>query len=160
MLWANEIIPVTSPPPGVSLSAYAAELHARFANTVIRHRTWQIAMDGSQKLPQRLLSTMRERLAGGLPISCLALAVAAWMRFVGGTDEAGRPIDVRDPLAAQLRDTSANAGTDPAQKARAIINIPAVFGTDLPRSDAFVDAVSNAARTLYERGARSAIAAL
>jgi fructuronate reductase len=66
-LWRDEIIPVVPPPPGTDLHHYATELLARFANPAIRHRTWQIAMDGSQKLPQRLLSTIRERLAQGLP---------------------------------------------------------------------------------------------
>ena len=56
-LWREEIIPVLHAPPGMDLQGYAAQLLARFANTAIRHRTWQIAMDGSQKLPQRLLFT-------------------------------------------------------------------------------------------------------
>jgi fructuronate reductase len=159
-LWTDEIIPVTPPPPGVDLGAYAAQLQDRFANTVIRHRTLQIAMDGSQKLPQRLLSTIRERLARGLPIDCLALAVAAWIRFVGAIDEAGKPIDVRDPLAAQLLDLSAQAGHDPAAKARAILGVAAVFGTDLPNSEPFVAAITRAVRSIYELGARSAAEAL
>ena len=157
-LWAEEIIPVVPPPPGVDLADYAAQLHARFANAAIRHRTWQIAMDGSQKLPQRLLSTIRERLARGLPIPLLALAVAAWVRYVGGIDEAGREIDVRDPLARQLRETLAQAGGDPAQQVDAILRMQAVFDTDLPQSDAFRSAVL-AASVRLAKGARQAVAA-
>jgi fructuronate reductase len=41
------------------LKRYMRELQARFRNPALRHRTWQIAMDGSQKLPQRLLGTVR-----------------------------------------------------------------------------------------------------
>ncbi|HKM61729.1 MAG TPA: mannitol dehydrogenase family protein, partial [Acidisphaera sp.] len=100
-LW-DEIIAVAPPPPGMDLHRYGAELLARFGNTAVRHRTWQIAMDGSQKLPQRLLSTVTERLARNLPIPTLALAIAGWIRYVGGKDEAGQPIDVRDPLAERL----------------------------------------------------------
>src|SRR5262249_54018301 len=111
-LWHDEIIPVVAPPAGVDPNDYAAQLLARFANPAIAHRTWQIAMDGSQKLPQRLLSTIRERLARGQPIRCLALAVAAWIRYVSGKDEAGRPIDVRDPLAASLQTALATANAD------------------------------------------------
>ena len=154
-LW-DEIIPVVPPPPGVALPAYAAELLARFANTAIRHRTWQIAMDGSQKLPQRLLSTMRERLAQGLPIRALALAVAAWMHYVGGTDEHGRPIDVRDPLAEKLRAALNNAGPDPVDAVTAILGTEAVFGTDLCRDKKFAAAVTDAYRQLLEHGARAA----
>ncbi|MMR62689.1 D-mannonate oxidoreductase, partial [Salmonella enterica subsp. enterica] len=40
---------------GVDLQRYADQLIARYRNPALRHRTWQIAMDGSQKLPQRML---------------------------------------------------------------------------------------------------------
>jgi mannitol-1-phosphate/altronate dehydrogenase len=35
----------------------------RFANPALKHRTWQIAMDGSQKLPQRMLDGIRVHLS-------------------------------------------------------------------------------------------------
>jgi len=155
-LWTEEIIPVVPPPAGVSLRHYTTQLLARFANPAIRHRTWQIAMDGSQKLPQRLLATIRERLARGLPIPRLALAVAAWLRYVSGIDEAGQPIDVRDPLGAHLQAILANAGPDAATRVRSVLGVEAIFGTDLPRSEPFTTAVTGAFTTLLERGARTA----
>jgi fructuronate reductase len=99
-LWAREIIPVLTAPEGADLPAYARALLARYQNPAIQHRCWQIAMDGSQKLPQRILGTMSEAKH-----ACpgLALAVAAWMTYVAGTDERGQPIEVKDPLAAKLR---------------------------------------------------------
>jgi fructuronate reductase len=157
-LWTDEIIPVVKAPPGINLQAYAGQLLARFANRAIRHRTWQIAMDGSQKLPQRLLFTIRDRLATGRPIRRLALAVAAWTRYVSGIDEQGKPIDVRDPLAQHLRTVIDRAGQDPAARARAVIGVEAVFGSDLPRAGAFTGAVENAARLIAEKGARGAAA--
>ena len=155
-LW-NEIIPVVPAPPGVDLNAYASDLLARFANTAVQHRTWQIAMDGSQKLPQRLLGTIRERLGQRLPIPHLALAVAAWIRYVGGTDESGQPIEVRDPLAARCRTALEEAGTDPRRRVRAIVGIDAIFGADLPQSAEFTAAVSDAYAALLANGARAAI---
>ncbi|MEO2038154.1 MAG: hypothetical protein ABGW90_05555, partial [Martelella sp.] len=68
-LWRNEIIPALTPPPGEDLAAYADALHDRYANPAIRHRTWQIAMDGSQKLPQRILGTIAEGRAAGRAVS-------------------------------------------------------------------------------------------
>ena len=158
-LWHREIIPVVPAPPGVDLHDYAAQLLARFANPAIRHRTWQIAMDGSQKLPQRLLATIRERLARGLPVGCLATAVAAWIRYVGGVDEAGRPIDVRDPLTPVLMEKLQQAGADPPSRVNAVLGTEAVFGADLPRSGAFVAAVTDAFALLLAGGARRAAAA-
>ena len=157
-LW-DEIIPVVPPPPGVDLHRYTADLLARFANTAIQHRTAQIASDGSQKLPQRLLATVRERLGRGLPFPCLALAVAAWIRFVGGTDESGAPIEVRDPLAATLRRVLDEAGPEPHDRVAAISQVQDVFGTDLGEIPAFVDAVTLAYRGLLQRGARAMLSA-
>ncbi|HHY48640.1 MAG TPA: mannitol dehydrogenase family protein, partial [Alphaproteobacteria bacterium] len=101
-LMTEEVMP-TLPMPRAELERYRDDLLARFANPALRHRTWQIAMDGSQKLPQRLLGTIRERLQAGQGINRLALGVAAWMRYVTGSDEKGGPIDVKDPLATRLR---------------------------------------------------------
>src|SRR5690606_35649123 len=101
-LWQREIIPSLTPPPGTDLRDYAAALHDRYANSAIRHRTWQIAMDGSQKLPQRILATIAEARAAGRQVPGLTLAVAAWIRYVSGRDETGNPIEVRDPLAPRL----------------------------------------------------------
>jgi fructuronate reductase len=159
-LWREEIIPVVPAPPGTDLHAYAADLLARFANPAIRHRTWQIAMDGSQKLPQRLLSSIRERLALGAPFPRLALAVAAWVRYVGGADEAGAPIDVRDPLAADLQACLAAAGPDPARRVAAVLSTRAIFGDDLPRAAPFVTAVADAYTLLTTTGARAAARAV
>ncbi|MXP64241.1 mannitol dehydrogenase family protein [Roseomonas sp. M0104] len=158
-LWAEEIIPEVPPPPGVDLAAYAAALLDRFGNPAIRHRTWQIAMDGSQKLPQRLLGTLRERLAQGRPIPLLALIVAGWIRYVGGLDEQGQEIDVRDPLARELRAALDAAGTDPAARVRAALGFGAIFGDDLPRNGPFVQAVTTAYARLLRDGARASLAA-
>src|SRR3546814_9633273 len=72
---------------------------ARFANPALMHRTRQIAMDGSQKLPQRLLATLAARRGQRSP--ALSLAVAAWMRWQAGVDDAGAAHTVDDPLAAR-----------------------------------------------------------
>jgi fructuronate reductase len=119
------------------LGAYRDALLERFRNPALQHRTWQIAMDGSQKLPQRLLGTIRDRLAAGLPATRAALGVAAWMRYVTGVDERGNRIDVRDPLASRLRQTSVAAGRSPAAIVDGLLGVNEVFGDDLPRNETF-----------------------
>jgi fructuronate reductase len=145
-LW-DEIVPMVPPPPDTDLRHYTESLLARFANPTVRHRTWQIAMDGSQKLPQRLLGTIRERLHAGLPIPSLALTVAAWIRYVGGVDEAGQPIDVRDPLAVQLRALATGENA-----VRNVLTVQSIFGTDLPANTAFTTPVTEAYRRLRHHG--------
>lgn len=144
-------------PKGVDFGAYRQALLARFANSGLKHRTWQIAMDGSQKLPQRLLGTIRENLKAGRPVRLAALAVASWMRYVTGVDEKGRPIDVKDPLAEQLRAIGAETSGNPTAQARAYLSVGAVFGEDLPRAAPFADAVTAALTTLYAKGAVAAV---
>jgi fructuronate reductase len=135
------------------LTAYMRALLARFRNPALRHRTWQIAMDGSQKLPQRLLGTVRARLAKGEPIDRLALGVAAWMRYVTGIDEQGRPIDVRDPLAARLKAIADREGLNAARLAPALANVDEVFG-DLAGDARFLAPVTGALAKLIAKGAR------
>jgi fructuronate reductase len=158
-LWRDEIVPVVPPPPETDLLAYVAALQARFRNPAIRHRTWQIAMDGSQKLPQRLLGTIRERLDRNLPLPCLALVVAGWIRYVSGLDERGAPIDVRDPLAETLRAVQAEWPDEPDERVKAVLALEPVFGKDLPVDDRFVAAVTAASRDLSARGAGAAVTA-
>jgi len=155
-LWAAEILPTIAQPEGENLPDYCAALLARYRNPAIRHRTWQIAMDGSQKLPQRLLGTIRDNLASGRVPAGLCLAVAGWMRYVGGVDEAGRPIDVRDPLADRLRAASDGADT-PEGKVAALLAVDAVFDAALAGDAQFRDAVTVAYRRLVADGARRAV---
>jgi fructuronate reductase len=155
-LMTEEAMP-TLPMSRATLEAYRDQLLARFANPALKHRTWQIAMDGTQKLPQRLLGTIRDRLAAAQPFPRLALGVAAWMRYVTGIDEAGQPIDVKDPMAARLREIADGAGQDPVKLASGLLAVTEVFGTDLPQVAVFRDTVTNHLKSLLENGAREAV---
>ncbi|MCT8161313.1 mannitol dehydrogenase family protein [Pseudoruegeria sp. SHC-113] len=155
-LWAVEILPTVPQPEGEDLPAYTAALLDRYRDRAIRHRLWQIAMDGSQKLPQRLLGTIADQRAKGVLPQGLCLAVAAWMRYVGGVDEAGQPIDVRDPLAARLKAESDGAG-DAAGKVAVLLAFGEVFPEALATDAAFRAAVTEAYSRLATEGARAAI---
>ena len=127
-----EILPTIAQPEGENLPDYcAALLGALPANPAIRHRTWQIAMDGSQKLPQRLLGTIRDNLASGRVPAGLCLALAGWMRYVGGVDEAGRPIDVRDPRGGPFACRLGRGRYAEEGKVAALLAVDAVFDAAL-----------------------------
>jgi fructuronate reductase len=155
-LMAKEIKPTLSMPPDVDLVAYGDGLLERFSNTALKHRTWQIAMDGSQKLPQRLLGTIRDRLEAGQSFDRLALGVAAWMRYALGTDEQGNAIDVRDPMADTFATTPA---TNAIETVQAFLGLHSIFGADLPNQPAFVRTVTDKFAQLQQDGARATIAA-
>jgi fructuronate reductase len=157
-LMTEEVMPTLVPPHGVDLPAYGAQLMLRFRNPALPHRTQQIAMDGSQKLPQRLLATVRERLAGGGSIAHLALAIAGWIRYASGTDEHGKPIAVSDPLAARFAAIAAAAQGNAAQIAAGFLDLTEVFGADLAADAAFRRAVSRDVGSLFRDGVRRTLA--
>jgi fructuronate reductase len=159
-LLRDEVAPTLPPLPGLDLAAYRASLLARFANPALAHQTRQIAMDGSQKLPQRLLGTVRERLAAGLPITHLALAVAAWLHWLRGVDEAGRAYAIDDPLAVQLADLAQRAGAcaEGLDWARVFTSFAPVFG-ELGDSPEFVATVAQALQALRDQGVAGALSA-
>ena len=120
---------------GVSVVDYGASVLERFANPAIGHRALQVAVDGSQKLPQRVLYTVADRRAAGASPRWAALVVAAWMRFVAGRADDGRPLPLDDPLADELRAAVAAGGGAPGATVDALLGVDAVFSPDLAADD-------------------------
>ena len=142
----------------MDVEAYKNSVLERFANRALAHETRQIAMDGSQKLPQRLLDSVRSALDRDLPLDCLALSVAAWMRYVTGRDERGGTIDVSDPLASKLYDVGRARASDVDQLVDGYLGMEDIFGSDLHRSGRFKAAVRTGLATLYDKGALQTVA--
>lgn len=153
----DEVTPELPLIPGFDLTAYKDQLIARFRNPALRHRTGQIAMDGSQKLPQRLLNTIRDRLRRGAPFNRLALGVAAWIRYAVGWDESGRSIEVNDPLAGEIRRRTEGL-REPISLIRAMLSFETVFGTDLPSEPQFSAALEGHLSSLLACGAAATVA--
>jgi fructuronate reductase len=139
---------------------YRGRLLQRFANPALAHRCAQIAMDGSQKIPQRLLATLRDRLAAGASIDHLALALAGWLHFLRGHDEAGRRYPIDDPLAAALQTLVQGGLEQPDARARAehLTRFAPVFG-DLAGEPRLVAALALPLQSLRERGVAATLIA-
>ena len=149
---AREAGETLSAPAGFDIEAYKQQLCDRFSNKALKHRTWQIAMDGSQKLPQRLLESLRVQLKGNGNISIICLGVAAWIRYVSGVDENGNAIEVSDPLSVELRALcDANKG-DASATVRAIVGIQKVFGQDLINEEKFIATTIGWLEKFYAQG--------
>ncbi len=155
-LMLNEQAP-TLKVKGVDLARYADLLIARYSNPALRHRTWQIAMDGSQKLPQRMLDSVRWHRAHQRSFPLLALGIAGWMRYVGGVDEQGTAIDVCDPLLSAIQE-AVKSSAEGENRVNALLGIEAIFGNELPLDGVFIDAVMSAYLTLLEKGAKATVA--
>jgi len=149
-LMAHETAPTLLPVPGVDLAAYQATLVERFANPRIADTVERVNTDAALNY---LLDPIRDRLGRGESIDLLALAVAAWLRRVRGMDEAGEPIDVRHPLAAQLREKAIEGGSDP----RPLLGISTLFG-NLGSDPVLVATVGKWLGLLHQKGATATLA--
>jgi fructuronate reductase len=164
-LMRDEIEPTLPTPEGFDATVYRASLLQRFANPALAHRTQHIAMDGSQKIPQRWFTTLRDRLRqtqDPQSVRHLALALAAWLCHLRGTSEAGVPFTIDDPLQRELRAHAQHIDAQPTAQARAIaaLDLPAVFGewsTSPPLKALLVDALSPALETLRTQGVKQAL---
>jgi fructuronate reductase len=154
-LW-DEAATTLSPPAPLNLDAYRRSLMQRFANAAVAHRTEQIAMDGSQKLPQRLLATIATKLDRGQPADALTLAVAAWVRWQAGRSDSGATITVDDPLAETAR-RLVEQSADPVDQARAILTLRQVFPERLAADARFERLLAEAIARLADQGAAAAI---
>ncbi|WP_336277613.1 fructuronate reductase [Cronobacter dublinensis] len=156
LLMLNEQAPTLSV-QGVDLARYADLLIERYSNPALRHRTWQIAMDGSQKLPQRWLDSIRWHRAHGSRHDLLTLGVAGWMRYVSGVDDAGNAIDVCDPLLTTIQE-AVSASENGEARVKALLGLTAIFGDDLAAAPEFVADVTAAFARLSSQGARATVA--
>lgn len=151
-LMKEEITPTVTPPTQFDMKFYQDTVIERLKSHGIRHRTRQVAMDGSQKLPQRLINTILDRLVEGEPIDALCLVIAAWMRYVMGKDETGQPYRVEDPLEACFQRIVAGALDDPGKMAERLIKIDTIFDKRLEHYPEFSQTVEHWLKQILETG--------
>lgn len=153
----TEAAPTLTMPAGADLNAYSEQLLSRFANDSLRHRLQQIAMDGSQKLPQRWLYGAAEQFARGEQVPCITLGVAAWIRYIRGEDQHGVAYTIDDPLAADLAKLHARHD-DVATVVQEFLQLNAVFPESLADNREFAAAVTRAYELLESQGVAAAVA--
>lgn len=145
----EDVVPSLPSSGGIDLDRYSDEILARFLNPAIGHRLSQIAWDGSQKLPYRLLDTVAEARAAGRPVDRLAVPVAAWMLFVERQAKAGA--EIVDPLADRLAE-AAKASGDSRGLVGALLAFREVFPPSIGGDGIFREALLSAAAEMREEG--------
>ena len=111
-------------------------------------------MDGSQKLPQRLLGTIRDRRATGAEPRFAALGVAAWMRFVSARRSDGdRELAVDDPLEGEIADWLAGR-EDAAPVVDALLSMSQIFDPELAVDEAWRGMLVDLLESLIRDGAQ------
>jgi fructuronate reductase len=159
-MMTHEIAPTLGVPQSFDLMKYRDALLLRYANPALKHRCAQIAMDGSQKIPPRLLATIAVRLERGEPITRLALGVAAWFVFLRGRADDGSTFAINDPMASRLTSLAENAGSSAESLVHALLGCRDVFDSELASNEAFrvaliegVTQLNGGARVAIERAA-------
>jgi len=128
---AEDVVPTLTAPDGQDPLAYGQAALDRFTNPTIGHTTIQIAMDGSQKLPYRLLGTIADRRRAGAMPQWAPLMLAAWMRFVRGIADDGSVLPLNDPLAERMKNAVSASPDTPAGLAGALFGIEEIFEPEL-----------------------------
>lgn len=147
---------LTAPQPG-ALAPYRESILQRFENPAMRHQLAQIAWDGSQKLPIRILGTIMDALRAGRPVARLAVPIAAWMHFIRVRARDG--IEIVDPLSAKLAALGREVSGEAANDLPSFFALPGVFPATLAQEPRFVRALGEAYDIITTRGALAAVAA-
>ncbi|WOA52556.1 hypothetical protein RXA29_22315 [Dickeya solani] len=90
---------------------------------------------------------------------CRVVGVAGWMRYVGGVDEQGQPIEISDPLKEALALAVQHSEQGEA-RVRALLAQETIFGRDLPADGRFVQTVTRYYLSLVNHGVKATLQAL
>lgn len=148
----DEVAPLLPEVPGIDLESYQRTLIERFSNPKIGDQITRICQDGSARVPKFLLPALRAALDAGHPHRCLTLALAGWLRYLTGVDEAGEPIPLQDARAHALQALALKGRDDP----RPLLSVRDLFG-DLADRDTFVAELTATLHRLYESGAQATL---
>lgn len=137
---------------------YRAKLLTRFENPAIDHRCLQIAMDGSQKLPQRIFLPASILLSREESVETYVLATALWVRYLLGQNEQGEAIEGNDPLLEELTSILNSTGSM-QQHIVSLANIPGV-PSSLFNNDDWVQKVAEVVETVGRKGVMAVASSL
>ncbi len=144
------------PLPGIDLDDYAASLIERFTNRNIAHETYQIAMDGTEKLPQRIFQPTVTALKRGQSLDAFAFATAAWMRYCFGHLDSGETYDLRDPRQIQIAKGLQRLNS-PKDRAEFLFSLESFFPDELLSAAGWRDKVISNLIRMTGKGIRAAV---
>ena len=145
-------------PKEISTDDYAGKLLHRFANPHLKHKTEQIAMDGSKKVPQRWLGSLEYLLDENKDFDVLAAGLAGWILFCSSFDENGKPLEISDPLQVEYQGIYERADST-KEVVAGFLALGSVFSNNLAKNQKladrmvfFIDTMKNATvvKTLSE----------
>jgi len=153
----NAAASVLKPLPGVDLNEYGLALADRFANPAIAHDTYQIAADGTQKLPQRIFEPALAAIDAQLDTRPYAFATAMWMRFCLQHHDEGARYELHDPRAAEITIAISGAGQDASDLSHRFHALPDLIPARLADNQQWRTNIDKVLGTILNSGCRAAI---
>lgn len=154
-LMRDDIAPVLNLPSEINVERYITSLLTRFQNLSLEHHLIQIASDSSQKIPQRFMRTIRERLNRGLPLARFAFALAGFLLLLEQSME-DTAFAFQDPKRDLLIGSLRQAGQDDADKVSVLLADATIFGNIRDHRDAMFE-VLHALSELRRHGIKSVL---
>ena len=148
---------VLKPLPSVDFNEYALVLLDRFANPAIAHETYQIATDGTQKIPQRIFEPALAAMDAGHDIRPYAFATAMWMRFCLQRSDEGARFELRDPRATEITAAISSAEQYPKALSYHFHLLPNFIPKRLANNDQWRADIDDVLGTAMSAGCRAAI---
>ena len=150
-LMTEDLRSTVAAPEGYDVLAYCDQLLRRFENPSLAHRTQQIAMDGTQKVPVRWLPALRASLERGIELPLVERALAAWLHYLlAQRSDSGKALEISDPGAAALG-ARMRVAQNTREAARAALAHTSVFG-EAPWPETFTSRLSEHLAVLRNHG--------
>jgi mannitol 2-dehydrogenase len=149
----REVVPIVPPVPGVDLGDYKATILERFSNPEVADTTRRLCLDGSNRQPKFIVTSIRDCLAAGRSAEGLILLTALWCRYCAGTSESGAVIEPNDPNWTELQARALKAKDAP----EVWLGLSAVYG-DVAKNEVFAKAFARLLADVWARGSQTVIA--
>ncbi len=138
---------------GLDPARYRDQLLDRFRNPHIAHETYQIAMDGSQKMPQRIFAPALDTIRRRLDIAPFAFATACWLHYLGGRTDTGKSYLLRDPRESEL----VVLPDEPEARVAALFALPNLVPPELAADQTFRETTTFFLQAITTHGLMSAL---
>lgn len=152
----DDVTPLLAPAPGIDFSEYKDTLIERFSNTEICDQLTRICSDGSSKFPKFIFPTLKGLIRDKKSLDRVSLIVAAWCHYLRGVDESGALYTILDPRLEKLQATARKSGDITEE----FLGFYDIFGSEIPKSEAFVESFNRQLNNLRTIGVVKSILAV
>lgn len=152
----DDIAPALGLPADMNVTTYIDSLLLRFRNPALHHNLLQIVSDSSQKIQHRFMPTIFMRLNRGLPLGRFAFAIAGFILLLENVAAQGGSLAFTDPGRESLIASLIQAGSNDADRLRALLGHHTIFG-ELRNHEDSVRELSKALSAMRQYGVQKAL---